>query len=83
MKTIYILQVVNLSTTVKKLPEAILDTSVAVGWIAALKISVFVIVSGVSLSTGVNLAGDEEVFSSVEVAVNVVNKLVSDNINER
>ena len=78
----YILQVVNLSTTVKKLPEAILDASVAVGWIAAPKISVFVIVSGVSLSTGVNIAGDVEVFSSVEVAVNVVNKVVSDNINE-
>ena len=72
MQTLYILQVVTLSATVKKLPEAILDFSVAVGWIAAPKIFVFVIFSAESSSTGLNIAGNVEILSRVEVAVNVV-----------
>ena len=62
----------NLISNCEKAPEAILDFSVAVGCIAAPKIFVFVIVSAESSSTGLNIAGNVEILSRVEVAVNVV-----------
>ena len=50
----------------------------AVGRIAALIVSVFVVINGVRLSlTGLNIAGDVEYFSGVDVVVYVVHILVS------
>ena len=73
----YIASSCNPSNYCKKLPEAILVASLAVGWIAALKVSVFVIIDVVSLSLIEVKPGDVEMFSSIVVVVNVVNILVS------
>ena len=45
----YIASSCNPSNYCKKLPEVILVASLAVGWIAALKVSVFVIIDVASL----------------------------------
>ena len=78
-KLYYLFSSCNPSNYCKKLPpEAILGVSVVVGRIAALKVSVFVILNGVRLSlTEVKIAGDVELFSGVDVVVYVVHILVS------